>query len=230
MDETAKYLRVATEKNVDGIVLVGSVFNTICKVPEIQNLLGRIPMVLANGKVAAERSYSVLVDDGYGVGLAVDHLVKRGCQDLYYLKDLDTVSAQLKCRGFLEAAERAGIKGGKRRVIETSMSLKGGMDAVEKLLQEGKKFDGVVCGEDITAAGAVKAIRRAGLKVPEDVAVTGYNNSEYARICEPPLTTVDNKPELVAMLSVQLLTSLIEETDAYSSCTIQPEIVPGGTA
>ena len=89
LEEAAKYLRVATEKNVDGIVLVGSVFNTICKAPEIEGLLGRIPMVLANGKADAKRSYSVLVDDGYGVGLAVEHLVKRGCRNLYYLKDLD---------------------------------------------------------------------------------------------------------------------------------------------
>ena len=61
----------------------------------------------------------------------------------------------------------------------------------------------IVCGEDITAAGAVKGIVRAGLRIPEDVAVTGFNNSEYARICEPQLTTIDNKPEMVAMLSVQ---------------------------
>lgn len=229
-DETAKYLRVAVEKNVDGIVLVGSVFNTICTAPEIENLLGSIPMVLANGKVDAERSYSVLVDDGYGIGLAVDHLVKRGCRDLYYLKDLDTVSARLKCEGFLDAVRRAGLEGGRRHVIETDMSLEGGVRAVEKLLREGRRFDGIVCGEDITAAGAVKAVQRCGRSVPDDVAVTGYNNSEYARICEPPLTTIDNKPELVAMLSVQLLTSLIEDTDAYSSCTIQPEIVQGGTA
>ena len=77
--------------------------------------------------------------------------------------------------------------------------------------------------------GAVKAALRAGLRVPEDVAVTGYNNSEYARICEPRLTTIDNKPEMVAMMSVQLLTSLIEQTDVYSSCVIQPELVEGKT-
>ena len=87
----------------------------------------------------------------------------------------------------------------------------------------------MVCGEDITAAGAVKALLQEGYRIPEDVAVTGYNNSEYARICEPTLTTIDNKPELVAMFSVQLLTSLIEKTDAYSSCTIQPELVAGKT-
>ena len=101
------------------------------------------------------------------------------------------------------------------------------MKAVEQLLRKGNTFTAVVCGEDVTAAGAVKALLHAGLRVPEDVAVTGYNNSEYARICEPRLTTIDNKPELVAMLCVQLLTSLIEKTEAYSSCTIQPELVEG---
>ena len=68
----------------------------------------------------------------------------------------------------------------------------------------------------------MKALLHYGIKVPEEVAVTGYNNSEYAKICEPQLTTIDNKPELVAMMSVQLLTSLIEKTEEYSSCTIQP--------
>ncbi len=63
--------------------------------------------------------------------------------------------------------------------------------------------------------------------MPEQVSVTGYNNSAYAQICHPRLTTVDNKPELVAMLSVQLLSSLIEKTDVYSSGVIQPELVPG---
>ncbi len=230
LKETAKYLQTAIEKNVDGIVLVGSIFNTLCKAPEIGSMLGRIPMVLANGRTDTAKSYSVLMDDRYGVALAVDHLVKRGCRELYYLKDMDTVSAQLKCEGFLSAVEHAGIAGGRRRIIDTSRGIEGGMKAVEQILESGKQFDGIVCGEDITAVGAVKAVRRAGFRIPEDVAVTGYNNSEYARVCEPPLTTIDNKPELVAMLSVQLLTSLIEDTDAYSSCTIQPELVRGGTA
>lgn len=122
---------------------------------------------------------------------------------------------------------RYGIKDAKKRVVNTAMSIEGGMKAVEQLLRKGNTFTAVVCGEDVTAAGAVKALLHAGLRVPEDVAVTGYNNSEYARICEPRLTTIDNKPELVAMLCVQLLTSLIEKTEAYSSCTIQPELVEG---
>ena len=145
------------------------------------------------------------------------------------MKDLDTVSANRKCQGFLNGMRHEGLEAAKRHVLETEMSLEGGMRAVEKLIRNKKTFTALVCGEDITAVGAVKALLQAGIRVPEDVAVTGYNNSEYARICEPQLTTIDNKPELVAMLSVQLLTSLIEKTDVYSSCTIQPELVQGQT-
>lgn len=229
-EETEKYLRTVLEKKVDGIVLVGSVFNTICKKPEISSLLKKVPVVLANGKLELPNSYSVLVDDRYGVALAVEHLIQKGHQELYYLKDMNTVSAQLKCEGFLSEMEKHGIQDAEKRVLETELSIEGGMRAVEKLLAEKREITGIVCGEDMTAAGAVKALLRHGFRVPEDVAVTGYNNSEYARICEPQLTTVDNKPELVAMMSVQLLTSLIEKADAYSSCTIQPELVIGQTS
>ncbi|MDO4330395.1 MAG: LacI family DNA-binding transcriptional regulator [Lachnospiraceae bacterium] len=229
LQETIKYLRAALEKQVDGIVLVGSVFNTICKNPEIESYLRTTPVVLANGKLELPNSYSVLVDDRYGIGLAVDHLMQKGHRELYYLKDMDTVSARLKCEGFVSSLERYGMKDGKKHVINTVPSIEGGMKAVEQLIKKRNPFTAIVCGEDVTAAGAVKALLHAGLRVPEDVAVTGFNNSEYARICEPQLTTIDNKPELVAMLSVQLLTSLIEKTEAYSSCTIQPELVEGET-
>lgn len=229
LEETAKYLRNVVEKQVDGIVLVGSVFNTLCRNPEIGRLLRTTPVVLANGKLELPNSYSVLVDDRFGVGLAVDHLIQKGHREIYYLKDMDTISARLKCEGFLSSLERYGVPDAKKHVVNTSLSIEGGIKAVEQLIREEKKFTAIVCGEDMTAAGAVKGLLHAGLRVPEDVAVTGYNNSEYARICEPQLTTIDNKPELVAMFSVQLLTSLIEKTDAYSSCTIQPELVEGQT-
>lgn len=228
--ETAKYLRAVQEKKVDGIVLVGSVFNTLCKDEEIGKLLKNTPVVLANGKLELPNSYSVLVDDRYGVAMAVDHLMQKGYRKLYYLKDMDTVSARFKCEGFFQGLQSHGIQNGKDYVIMTERSIEGGMRAVNQLLHDGKEFTGIVCGEDITAVGAVKALLHAGLRVPEDVAVTGYNNSDYAIICEPELTTVDNKPEMVAMMSVQLLTSLIEKTDAYSSCTIQPELVKGHTS
>ena len=229
LEETIKYLRTALEKKADGIVLVGSVFNTLCKNAEISGLLKNVPVVLANGKLELPNSYSVLVDDRYGISLAVEHLIQKGHREIYYLRDMDTVSAQLKCEGFITEMEKCGLKNARQQVVKAEPSIEGGIHAVEKLIREKRKFTGIVCGEDITAAGVVKALLHHGIKIPEEVAVTGYNHSEYAKVCEPQLTTIDNKPELVAMMSVQLLTSLIEKSDTYSSCTIQPELVEGET-
>ncbi|MDD3361447.1 MAG: LacI family DNA-binding transcriptional regulator [Hespellia sp.] len=228
-EETERYLKAVIEKQVDGIVLVGSVFNKLCKNAEIEKLLQSIPVVLANGTLEMENSYSVLVDDEYGIALAVNHVFDKNHRDIYYLKDLDTMSAEVKCEGFLNALKRLGIPDGEERVVKTVSSTEGGRAATKQLLQDHPEVSAIVCGEDITAAGVVKALLHAGKRIPEDVAVTGYNNSEYARICEPQLTTIDNKPEMVAMLSVQLLTSLIEKTETYSSCTIQPELILGET-
>ena len=202
LEEAAKYLRVATEKNVDGIVLVGSVFNTICKAPEIEGLLGRIPMVLANGKADAKRSYSVLVDDGYGVGLAVEHLVKRGCRDLYYLKDLDTASAQLKCKGFLEAAESWEAK---LFPLSTDSGnvLENAYRAAPEILAWSP--DAVICANDEAAVGIEKYCIEHGIRIPEDLLLTGGDNIKLSEYCQIPLTTFDQMAAECAACAVEIL-------------------------
>ena len=228
-DETLKYLRAVTRKQVDGIVLVGSVFNTICQGAEMEGLLSSVPVVLANGRLELPNTYSVSVDDRYGVALAVEHLAGNGRKDIFYVKDRDTVSAQNKLAGFLDAMERCGLDA-KGRVVEAGETLEAGMEAAQKVLASGRPCDAIVCGEDLTAAGVLKTLLRAGVRVPEQVAVTGFNNSDYARLCEPVLTSVDNKPEQVALLCVQLLEGRIEQSGAFSSVTVQPELCLGQTS
>ena len=154
LEETAKYLKTMLEKKVDGIVLVGSIFNTLCKKDEIGNMIKNTPVVLANGKLELPNSYSVLVDDRYGVSLAVEHLLKRGHLDMYYLKDMDTVSARLKSEGFIKALESHGVSDAKQYVIDTDRSIGGGIEAVEKLIRcagklpaESKHDDHRQCGK-----------------------------------------------------------------------------------
>lgn len=229
LKETERYLGIVLGKNVDGIILVGSVFNVIGNDPKIKEMLMTVPVVLANGKLDLENSYSVLVDDRYGTSLAVDHLIERGYRDIYHFQDADTDSAVRKMNGYTEAMKRHGCPDPEKYVVMTELSVEGGRTAVRRLLEEGNRVSAIVCGNDITAAGVLKGLLEMGVKVPQEVAVTGYNNSEYCRICHPRMTTIDNKPELVAMLSVQLLASLMEKTDTYSSGVIRPELIVGET-
>lgn len=222
-EATLKYLRAVTEKQVDGIILVGSVFNHIGRDPEIEVFLKTAPVVLANGKLDLPNSYSVLVDDAYGIGLAVEHLISRDRRELVYVRDKDTASARTKAEGFMAAMARHGLEG---RIFDAEDGLDGAVEAVARILASGKP-QGIVCGEDLTAAGVVKGLLRAGLRVPDDVAVTGFNNSIYAKLCEPQLTGIDNKPEQVALFCVQLLEGLICGGENCASVTIQPELAEG---
>jgi len=118
-----------------------------------------VPVVLANGKLDLPNAYSVTVDDKYGVSLAVEHLVARGRKSIYYIKDRDTDSAKSKRDGFLEAMRRNGLEFADH-VLEAGETLASGMETVQALLAQGIVPDGIVCGEDLTAAGDPK--HRAG--------------------------------------------------------------------
>lgn len=228
LDATVHYLRAVRKKRVDGIVLVGSVFNQIGRAPEAAALLRGVPVVLANGALDLAGSYSVMVDDRRGTALAVRHLFDAGRRNLIYLKDMETASANAKCDGFAEGMSLCGLDAA-GRVRRCPDTMEGGMQAAANLLAEEIAVDGIVCGEDLTAVGVVKGLQACGVDVPGQVAVTGYNASIYSRLCTPTLTTIDNKPEQVARLCVQVLEDLIEERGDCSSVTLLPELVPGGT-
>ena len=225
-EATLRYLRAVTEKQVDGIVLVGSVFNSIGRDPEVESYLRLVPVVLANGKLDIPNAASVLLDDAGGAALATQHLVAMGRRNLWYVKDLDTASANAKRDGFLKATETLGVRG---RVIETEFSIEGGKQAAKELMSSCRLFDGIVCGEDETAVGVVKGLAAAGMRIPRDVAVTGYNNSIYTLMCEPRLTSIDNKPELVGRTCVRLLEHMMDGDEDVEPVIIKPEIVQGMT-
>ena len=171
--ETLRTLQAVAQKQVDGLILVGSIFNTICQGAEMENLLRKMPVVLANGTLALPDAYSVMVDDCRGVEMAVEHLVKTGRRNLYYIKDKSTDSAAAKAKGFLSGMAAAGLDA-EGHILETGETLEDGIRVVQQLLAEGIRPDGILCGEDLTAAGVLKALLRAGIRVPGETAVVGY--------------------------------------------------------
>ncbi|MDR3192713.1 MAG: LacI family transcriptional regulator [Treponema sp.] len=226
LEETREYARsLVSNRQIDGVVLAGPVFDEVGRDPGLSATFGNLPVVVANGQLDLPNSYSVLVDDAFGVFLAAEHLVKRGRQDMVYLKDLDTAGAEIKHDGFVKAMDKLGRKYTRDMTLATAYGLEGGRQAAERILQRASRPSAVVCGEDLTAVGLIKGLAGAGLRIPDDIAVTGYNNSEYSLICSPELTTVDNKGEMSARSCVQLLEARINNDSSFSSLRINPELV-----
>ena len=229
IEECERYMEILSEKQVDGLVLIGSVFNELINYPDITSQIKDIPVVVANGKVNLPNFYSVLVDDTKGIRTAVDYLYEKGHRELVYIYDMETDSGWAKRQGFLEAMKLHDIQEAEKRVIPSKYGLEGGMKAAEALCSLSIGFTGVVCGEDITAIGMMKGLRKRGYSIPDQVVITGYNNSPDSLICEPELTTVDNKPELLGGLCAQLLQEVLEGKMSASSLAIQPELIVRGS-
>lgn len=225
-EDCRKYLQMLAKRKVDGIILVGSIFNRLCD-EETLNLFNDTPIVMANGSIDRENIHSVLVDEAYGMELATRHLYERGHRKLAYVIDKETNAAERKAEGFIREMQRLGYEKPEAHIYRTPYGLEGGTEIAETLLN--KRYTGVVFGEDLTAVGAMNTWSRMGIKIPEEMALVGCNNSEYSYICNPPLTTVNNKGEVLSELTVQLLLDVLAKKE-LASLIVLPELVVRATS
>lgn len=222
LESTRKTIEIVTAKKVDGIIFVGSVFNTVCKDEYITNALRNIPVVLANGYLDWEMASSVLANDGLGIAMTTNHLLEQGCRRVSYVRDLETDSAFVKARHYAMVMEEHGLE---PQILETSFGFRNGMDFGAEILPELKYCDAVVFGEDMTAAGAVKLWRQRGIRVGYDLLVTACNNTLESQISEPPLTTIDNKGTEIALKCAQLMLEILQNKHGAGHLEVLPDMI-----
>ena len=201
------YLRTLLARRVDGIVIAGRARDPR---PPIGNVA--VPVVYALGESADPEDLSVTYDDEQGAALAVSHLLRMGRTRIAHV-----TGRQRHCSArFREAAARSTLKqagsdfvGGDALWGEWSEAW--GRDAAHILAKSGDPFDAVFCGNDQIARGLVDGLRETGRRVPEDVAIVGFDNWEVmATACRPPLTTVDPNLTEVGRVAAQKLLDAIE--------------------
>jgi len=107
-------------------------------------------------------------------------------------------------------------------------SLEGGQAATARILRYG--VTGIICGSDVLALGAIRAVRRAGLSVPADVSVVGFDDSAWLNCTDPPLTTVRQPIEAMGKAAVALLVNQMESVEVYpEELLFEPELVVRGS-
>ena len=84
------------------------------------------------------------------------------------------------------------------RILYTGYGVEGGEQAAKQIVGDARRYDAAIFTEDLTAIYAMNTLQNMGYRIPEDIAVIGCNNSEYSRISNPPLTTINNKGELLS--------------------------------
>lgn len=222
--ERQRFLEYARGGRVDGVLLM-----SVHAGDRLPDMLAeaRLPTVMLGRRSGEEYVSYVDVDNLGGARSAVSHLLKLGRRAIATITGpLDMYVAQCRLRGYQDALELAGLKGARSLVAESDFTQEGGRRAMVELLERHQEIDGVLAASDTSAAGALQALHAAGRRVPEDVAVIGFDDFSLAQRTEPRLTTVRQPVEEMGRAMIRLLLEEMEEPSvAWRHVILRTELV-----
>ncbi|MET8611854.1 MULTISPECIES: LacI family DNA-binding transcriptional regulator [Streptomyces] len=192
---------------VDGVLLVS--VHADDPLPDLLAQL-EIPAVISGPRSAAETLTSVDSDNYGGARAAVEHLLSRGRTRIAHITGRpDVYGAQRRVDGYRDALRAAGQEPDELLVEPGDFTEEGGRRAMSALLSRRPDLDAVFAASDVTAAGARQVLREEGRRIPDDVALVGYDDSAIARHMDPPLTSVRQPIEQMGRTMISLLQSEI---------------------
>jgi DNA-binding LacI/PurR family transcriptional regulator len=227
--ERQRLVEYARGGRVDGVMLMS--VHAEDALPDMLAEVG-LPTVLLGRRSGEESVTYVDADNTGGARGAVAHLLGLGRRSIATITGpLDMYVAQCRLRGYREALERAGAESRAAWTVEGDFSADSGRRAMAELIEHAPEIDGVFAASDTMAAGALDALRAAGRRVPEDVAVIGFDDFPLAQHTDPKLTTVRQPLEEIGRTMVRLLLEEMEEPEvAWRHVILRTELVPRDSA
>ena len=224
------YLELLLERRVDGLI-VASARTT----RRLASLLSRVPMpvVLVNAATRGSSLPGITTAHRRGARLAAEHLLQLGHRRIAHISApfRHAAAARLRMAGVTDALVAAGLEASTLLVVDGDEHVDGGARAMEVLLAERDAPTGVVCYNDLTAVGALRGARAAGLRVPEDLSIVGFDDIEIASWTDPPLTTVRQPTEAMGRWAVERLTEALGgNAVADEHVTLEPALVVRGSS
>jgi len=157
-----------------------------------QNLIDSgIPLVFFNRVCTKIEAPKVIIDDYKMAFFATEHLIYNKFKKIIHFSGPDELSvSRERKRGFLDAMKKHKLTIDNSSVVEAGIFSDKGYDVMKILIDTSNLPDAIFCFNDPTALGALKAIKEAGIRCPEDIALVGFSETEIAQLVEPPLTSI----------------------------------------
>ncbi len=197
---------------------------------DVDSLNTDLPLVLLGERIFGGPTDHVAMHNVSAARAATEHLLDIGRRRIAVIgaegeHTTDTSSATLRLTGYRQAYERAELAIDSRLIHTTEhWTRDAGAAAIHELLAEGVSFDAVFAFNDALGLGALRALNEAGLRVPEDVAVIGFDNIDETRFSMPSMSSVDAGSAEIALTAVDLLVERIEEKgQRRPPRTVKPE-------
>lgn len=229
-ERESQYLNILLEKQVDGIVMIGGRINlarpTKEHVSEVIEVSKRVPTVLINGSLPGHAMHRVYADEREGAELATQHLIDLGHKDIAFAGGFRGMSNTLaRIQGFVRTMEQAGLGVRKEWLLDGGFSVESGKRFMNELLQMRNRPTAIFCANDLVAIGVMKAAYRAGLRVPQDLSLVGFDDIPYASNSIPELTTVSLKCYEAGKNAAEMLHLMITKSKVGKNTRVRPELV-----
>lgn len=221
-----EYPRMLIDRAVEGIILV----NTPLKHPL------SVPSVSISGHRKVKGVVNVGVDNEKGAFLAMEHIVKLGHKELAFFKGHPgSADTEYRWKGVRQAASQLGVRVRPDLTLQLQQGAthpgpslpEEGYENAQKLLAMGKPFSALVAFNDISAIGAMRAFRDAGLRVPQDISVVGFDDIHGAAFLSPRLTTVRQPLSQMGEIAAEQLLARIKNgsKSGAQQVSVEPELV-----
>lgn len=169
------------------------------------------PLIILNTHLPDKEINWICADDEGGTYRAVEHLIKLGHRRIVYLRGFDNSNtSDERLRGYRKALQDNGISYNKRLVANSEFLSEVAYRKTLEYINSKVKFTAICAGNDLAAFGAIKALKEKGLKVPQDIAVVGYDDFDFASMVSPTITTIKQPLLKMGKLAVAKLLKIIE--------------------
>lgn len=214
---------------VDGMIILDRVLSE----DEVTDLSRRIPIVLLAGKGDSNSAVTIRVDNEQAMRSLAEHLVSQhGVRTVGFVSGLEeSPDSVARTVTFKEASEKLGARLRDVDLLEADWTSAGGEAAMRARLQLDEPLPEVfACANDQTAVGVIYALNAKGLRVPEDILVTGFDDITLTRYFKPPLTTIRQSGSLLGEVAVDALVASLDGSEATERTVVLPtELVVRGS-
>ena len=227
-----RYLEMLLDRRVEGLIVIANWLVTDIKI--LADLTAKqIPAVIAGRGIEIANASTVSVDNEGGAALALEHLYGLGHREIAFLRGPKTLaSSGQRWKGIRNFAQSAGLRLDAKRFAELPESLdpNSSFDAAVQLTTEllgrGKPFTALMAYDDMTALGALRALKNKGLCVPEDCSVIGFDDVAQASLSVPSLSTVRQPMEAMGSMSVEMILEAVKAVSQKREVPIVRRKIP----
>jgi len=224
-DKELELIRLLRGKQVKGMI-INPIQEDSRYIDELRNT--PTPFIFVNRSSEEIKNNYVMNDNRYGSYLVIDHLIKSGCKNIIYFCVRPNVSiGQERIDGCRKAIRDSGLPDSALRVIACDRSIGSCYKMVKELILNNDKMDALYLWDDLLAVGAIRAIYESDLKIPEDIALVGYDDIEVSEYLYPPLTTVRQPATQIGQMAARILVENFESENGneLKKLVLKPELV-----